>query len=51
MLRVREKFPQTQYAPDGAEDQPVTKAAPDSASSSRLLEALARVPMPLVRMY
>jgi hypothetical protein len=49
-MRVREKIPRSQYGPPGNENQAVTPGPPEPGSSSRVLEAFARVLMPLVRL-
>jgi hypothetical protein len=50
IIRLREKIPRRQYHPSRNENQAVTPGPPEDGSSNRVLEALARVLMPLVRL-
>jgi hypothetical protein len=50
IIRLREKIPRCQYRPPRDENQAVTPGPPEPGSSHRVLEALARVLMPLVRL-
>ena len=49
-MLLREKIPRHQYRPSRNENQAVTPGPPEDGSSNRVLEALARVLMPLVRL-
>jgi hypothetical protein len=49
-MLLREKIPRGQYGPPRNENQAVTPGPPEPGSSNRVLEALARVLMPLVRL-
>ena len=49
-MLLREKIPRNQYHPSRHENQAVTPGPPEDGSSNRVLEALARVLMPLVRL-
>src|SRR5688572_33437939 len=50
IMLLREKIPRGQYGSPRNENQAVTPGPPEPGSSNRVLEALARVLMPLVRL-